>query len=285
MLWIEQDHIHNYLQVRDVPYTLNRVTVPHTYNKDNDKSWLLTVYTAYITAFDYNKWWTEQLCPGVKLLKVNDQLKHFIVQYQTDLLSSRINIDSADLLKTLLNELKEIMIPGQEYFMKLSGTSGKNEKSLSPLTSPHDVVKRMLTVKQFYTQEYSSSKDTFIVLVPWNDNINCRNEFRLFIVDKRIVAASPQKWWEDHHYSYQEIRNIELSLLSAGVVLNNITYNDCVADVYIELDKGVLHIIELNPFGAFCGAGSSLFNWNKDYNQLNGFNDYCELRYLSTINV
>lgn len=243
------------------------------------------MYTAYITAFDYNKWWTEQLCPGVKLLKVNDDLKHFIVKNQTDLLSSRINIDSADLLKTLLNELKEIMIPGQEYFMKLSGTSGKNEKSLSPLTSPHDVVKRMLSIRQFYTQEYSSLKDTFIVLLPWNDNINCRNEFRLFIVDKRIVAASPQKWWEDHHYSYQEIRNIELSLSSAVVVLNNITYNDCVADVYIDLDKGVLHIIELNPFGAFCGAGSSLFNWNKDYNQLNGFNDYCELRYLSTINV
>lgn len=60
-----------------------------------------------------------------------------------------------------------------------------------------------------------------------------------------------------------------------------------VADVYVNVNTKICHLIELNPFGAASGAGSSLFNWYKDYDLLYGINHdknkEIELRYLSII--
>ena len=66
--------------------------------------------------------------------------------------------------------------------------------------------------------------------------------------------------------------------------INKVTYNTFIADVYIDMDNIVCHLIELNPFGAHSGAGASFFNWKHDYHQLCGLNENVELRYLSVIN-
>ncbi len=62
-------------------------------------------------------------------------------------------------------------------------------------------------------------------------------------------------------------------------------YKDFVGDVYIDMDEKVCKLVEVNPFGAHCGAGSGLFNWITDYDILYGnSSEEPELRYLSIIN-
>jgi hypothetical protein len=56
-----------------------------------------------------------------------------------------------------------------------------------------------------------------------------------------------------------------------------------VGDVYVNIEEGVCYLIECNPFGAHCGAGSALFHWIKDKDQLEGKSGKAEFRYLSII--
>ena len=68
--------------------------------------------------------------------------------------------------------------------------------------------------------------------------------------------------------------------------LNNITfldkvcYDTYVGEVYVDLENGICHLIELNPFGCLDAA---LFNWIDDYDLLHGLSQP-EFRYLSVIN-
>ena len=80
----------------------------------------------------------------------------------------------------------------------------------------------------------------------------------------------------------EELEGFE-EALSNLTFLDHIPYHTFVADVYIDTSTHTCHLIELNPFGAHCGAGASFFNWVTDYDVLYGLKP-AEMRYLSAIN-
>lgn len=106
-------------------------------------------------------------------------------------------------------------------------------------------------------------------MIPWNDKIDCRCEFRIFVVNKRITAASPQRFWDLHQYSSEELEAFEKAFEEAHKsFISDVPFATFVADVYVDVDSATCYLIELNPFGAHCGAGASFFNWIDDYNIL-----------------
>jgi hypothetical protein len=99
-----------------------------------------------------------------------------------------------------------------------------------------------------------------------------------------VTGASPQRWWEVHNYTSDELEMMQQVLSQTAEKFKSIAITATyVADVFIDFDTGELKLIEFNPFGAHCGAGASLFNWVTDYDVLHGKSEP-ELRYLSVIN-
>lgn len=255
-------------------FTLDRVVNPDTNYNINTDDRLYHIYQSYLDGFDYNIWYvndySQNIYPnGVKMVEINFQEKQQLI--------NRV------LPNNLFQKISAVMEPDVDYFVRLSGTSGKNEVSPIPFNSALAIVKHLTKVDTFVTREYKRDKPTFVILIPWNDRIDPKTEFRIFVVDKQLTAASPQRWWELNQYSQEELESIQRGLLKFSHNFSDVPYNTFVADVYIDFATDSFHFIELNPFGAHCGAGSSLFNWKTDYNQLYGNTDHVELRYLSII--
>lgn len=264
-------------------FTLAQVTIPHEYQFETITKQLTTIYHTYIDGFDYHVWYSPYIPNGPqnsKLIHIPDVTKKVLLEmYETQKYIPNIN------LSKLEKKIRKAMMPNTSYFVRLSSTSGKNEKPVKPYDSPYKIVRHLASLKLFAEQEYKRDKDTYLILIPWLNQISSRNEFRLFIHDQKLVAASPQRYWELNQYSSEELETIEYALTHIKFI-NQVPYKTFVADVYIDIDTQVCHLIELNPFGPSSGAGASLFNWETDYDVLHNINhnDETELRYLSAIN-
>ena len=293
-------------------FQLGNVAVPHEYQTDGPDNFLKNVHLSYLDSFDYHVWFKfekQQIKNGptnVKMLPINDKLKSILLSmYHNQPLN-----DSSDnlFLDKFKSDIDNIIKNNSGYFVRLSSTSGKNEKSLNPLFTVNDIIKRLTSIKLFVEKEYLRNKDTFLIIMPWNYKIDLRYEFRIFVIEPtnllsqifdppchklvasskvegKISAACPQLWYECFQYSELELEIIEHALSNIDFI-DNFEHKTFIADVYIDIDEKMCHLIELNPFGAHCGAGSELFNWITDYNVLHGIGDTNkpELRYLSIIN-
>jgi hypothetical protein len=261
-------------------FKLEPVTVPHEIQTDNDKKMLKDVYQSYIDGFDYNIWYDptiENMPQNVNMIKIPNTVKQIL----SDMFKGNKINDDTDLV--LFKKEIEKYVVGDHVFIRLSGTSGKNEKSLRKLYNVDEIIKHLTSNKLFVFQEYDVDKDTYLIIIPWNKKIKPRNEFRLFIVNGKLTGASIQKWFMPIQHTSEELEAFE-EVLSNIPFLNSFEYKTFVADVYVDVETKTCHLIEINPFGAHCGAGSSLFNWEKDYDMLHGLCDVVEFRYLSSIN-
>lgn len=261
-------------------FQLELLQIPHEYQPTHPK--LSTVYQAYIDGFDYHVWYSPYIPNGpqqVKLIHLSDMTKKVLLDIYE---KKRPNYDKN--LEKLHKKLRKHMMPNTEYFIRLSSTSGKNEKAVKPFTKPTDIIDHITSVKQFVVQEYSRDKDTYLVLIPWMDinNFDTNYEFRIFVHNRKLTAASPQKYWELRQFSQEELEVIEEALLNIPFI-NYSPYDSFVADVYVDVNTRKCHLIEFNPFGPASGAGASLFNWREDYDQLHSNKNVTELRYLSAI--
>lgn len=266
-------------------YKLGKVITPHEIQNDNNDKLLEKIHLTYIDSFDYNVWYqsfsinnTESTIPkNVSMIHIEPDIKNILLKIYR---KEEVDPKKLDTFKLQIDKNLE---KGCSYFVRLSCTSGKNEKVLEPLHTRDEIIRRITTNKLFAEKEYMRDKPTYLIIIPWNDNIDSRYEFRIFVVNGKITCACRQLWYEYYQYSSFELDNI-IKALSNIEFLNIINYKSFVADVYIDINSSTCYLIEINPFGAHCGAGSALFNWISDYDILYGINnDMPEFRYLSAL--
>ena len=293
------DHIRNLIHTRlQGLYTINKVDVPHPLQTDNDMKVLQKVYQSYIDGYDYNIWYPKittnnninKTLSGVHMIKISDEVKRCLLfdvnpdQELTDFERSIQQIIDTDNNNPNINNTNN---SNKKYFVRLSSTSGKNEKAIRIFTNAHDIVRHLTSVKLFAYQEYQRTKDSYLILIPWNDKVLPRYEFRIFVVNNRLVAVSPQKWWELNQYTGDELELLESAFSNIDFIdSNQCPYQTFVSDVYVDTETSKVKLIEYNPFGAHSGAGSSFFNWITDYDLLHDTKaiEYAEFRYMSAIN-
>lgn len=262
-------YIQDLLKLR-VKFELAQVDVPHPSQRENEQ--LRVVYQTLWDGFDYNVWYSPALCggaSGVKMMLLDDSVKQLMLAQQA-------------LPREVVSQIESMIEEDKQYFVRLSSTSGKNYTPLRPYTSANQIVSLLSTCKAYVDKEYKRNKPTYLILVPWNDSIDSRNEFRMFVVNRRVTAASPQRWGEIHNYSQDELEEFQ-DVLSNASFIQHVPHATFVADVYIA--KQQCHLIELNAFGAHSGVSSSLFHWVEDFDLLHGKTKYGEFRYLSIINI
>ena len=254
-------------------YELGEVKVPHEIQIDNSAKFLSIVHQAYLDSFDYNIWFNKDLS-NASLIYISSDTKSILLEMY---LQRSTSIAVLQKFRDQISQVLSTYTGG--WFMRLSSTSGKNEDSLEPLYTVDQVISRLVTVKLFVEKEYRRpEKNTYLILIPCNIvvELDPQYEFRIFVVNGKLTGACPQRWYESYQYSEQELERIEKAL--SNIKFMN-TYKTFIADVYITDE---CHLIEFNPFGAYCGAGSALFNWVTDYDILYGKLEP-ELRYRSAI--
>lgn len=183
------------------------------------------------------------------------------------------------------------------YFLRSETVSLKNgQHGIGPYSSLNEVMESALSC----IPQHSPLKSTTtmkLYFFPW---IQIASEWRIFVKDSQITAISQQSLytrlfyeWKDEelirigqrileyfhaniqqniqlttNYSYDFAflthNNILTSTLDENNISNN-NWNDC-------------YFIEMNCFGKEYAAGSSLFDWIIDYDQLYGINSEIELR-------
>ena len=275
-------------------FILDKVEIPHETQLDSNK-FLYTVYRSYIDSFDYQMWYpvnsNEEMkamysAKDVKIIKINDNIKHILIKkYFSEKLSENEEIELNEFCKIIEKNIDL----DKKYFIRLSGTSGKNEKNIKYFTSTEDILYHLSSVKLFIEQEYKRIKPTYLIMMEWNESIDLKYEFRIFVYNKKITGISQQSK-KLFNFTQDELDLIELSLnkFIESNIVENLPYDTFILDTYIHINQdkdGYCKIIEINPFGAHCGAGSSLFQWDKDFEVLHGNSDKVELRYLSIVNI
>jgi hypothetical protein len=252
-------YIKNLLNKRlGASFKLGNVTIPHEFQSDDR---LLTVYQTFQDGYDYNVWYEEKkgICPiGIKMVKLSG--------------TEKVSLMKKDLscLNELIAQFNEIFKERKPYFVRTSSTSGKNRIPIKPFDNTDDVLKYLISVDEFVLREFNrKEKDTYIIFIPWNSCINARNEFRLFVVNRKLTCASPQKWWVCHDYQSEEMAAIIEAIVGTNIYEKS-PYDTFVADVYVDFEKKTCNLIEFNCFGDHSGAGASLFNWENDHDLLYG---------------
>jgi len=251
-------------------FRFGKVNLPHPPQKDDPL--LRIVYQSVWDGFDYNIWYSPSIpggAKGMKMLLIDDSVKKLLLTQQP-------------LPDSFVTDIEKLIEEKTAYFVRLSSTSGKNYTPIRPYTAAKEIVSLLTTCKIYVDKEYSRPKPTHLILLPWNDGIDARNEFRIFVVNRRVTAASPQRWGEIHNYTQEELDDFQ-QVLSEADFIEHVPHQSFVADVYIVNQK--CHLIELNAFGAHSGVSSSLFNWIDDYDLLHGNISRGEFRYLSVINI
>ena len=276
-------------QTTVVSVRVGSVSVPHC---DQIHPALTAVYHAYLDSYDYHEWFSEAISNGprdVQLFELLADDKEALAQLTRHnvMHAEAPNDHQRSALKDLAERLALLLDAHKRYFVRLSSTSGKNERPLEPLPGcggADALVSWLSNNSLFLSREYErANKRSFVVLMPWLDNFNERYEFRIFVRKRQLTGASQQKWFVLYQYSDEEIDAIETALTtSLPAIIADIPYNEWVGDVYIDIESKRCYLIECNAYGAHCGAGSALFEWKRDRDVLRG-NSKPQLRYQSLI--
>lgn len=172
-----------------------------------------------------------------------------------------------------------------DCFVKLSQTSGKHDREVTPISSPGQLLKYLINSKTLLKcyQKFLDSQndgiqvDIYLIVKPWDKKINDTNEFRVFYFNHKITAISQQKWYSKVHLNFS-VHQMVKSLLTKIQSLSQLPYTCCIFDVYYDLDKNETNFIEINPWGMWNAAGSSLFHWLKDESILYSSSDETVVR-------
>ena len=231
------------------------------------------LYYSFIESYDYHIWYDHALpmAPqNVSLYRLSDHEKATLAKGSTEM------AHKLPLVKWVESCIADISTP---LFVRLSGTSGKNKKSLRPLQDADDIVRFLVSNPLFVEQEYNKDKPTYVIMMPWIQKMQSKCEFRLFRYRGKITGLSQQYYTLLFQFSTGELNSIQQAIHKADFTGYP---ENMVADIWIDFNTSTCHLIECNPYGSHCGAGSSLFHWIEDHDVLIGKSEP-EFRYLSII--
>lgn len=168
-----------------------------------------------------------------------------------------------------------------EFFVKLSCYSSKHDYDIQPIDNMTDLVLHLSRSKKFYSAYTKKEWVSFnfsisVILVPWVNKLKHRDEFRVFVKNKKITAITQQSWWIDHCFSNNTIIEIGNKIKNlVNNISNKLPFRSVVLDVIVIGDE--CKLIECNSYGSFAASGGSLFCWKKDKNILEKENQSDEI--------
>jgi hypothetical protein len=239
---------------------LDDIELPHKEFKENEAYWkFISIYKQQYLFDNY-----EYLFDDCYIVNLSDDEKEEILglcilyKQNPEILNNVKNRLSANLCEKIQIQLAKCNNNDIGIFVKTSIKSAKHHKTLTPCYTVSDILSNIIISPQVIQSLLVDNCN--IIMRKWNSNISNNNEFRVFILDKKIKCISQQKL---------EFLNISIA---PNIIINSIcemwneltkkiNYNDCVIDCYIY--NNIAHVIEINSGGIWSTAGSALFNWEE----------------------
>lgn len=155
-------------------------------------------------------------------------------------------------------------------FIKLEHGSTKHDFRPYPVECSKDLYEQIAKSKNCIKQLETRRKDEhYIFMRKWNDNVKKENEIRVFIDNGEISGISQQYIHEV--YPFMSILGYSPQLVYDSVqnlwnsIKDRVEYSTCVLDAYIEYGDDIeCKLIEINGYGRWGPAGSSLYRWTDD---------------------
>lgn len=233
------------------------------------------VYHLYVNNFDYSVWHNDQLIPNVSIVDLSLEK---IKEASTNCCFNFSDIEFE--LPKLQEEYQKISTVLEKYvtpvFVRLDQSSAKHDTTLEPLSTAKDILAQIVNSKKLYKSIYGRNIEPKLIIMPWKD-IDPKYEFRIFVLNKKIVAISQQHLYRKYNYTLGEINNIFSAIKNVNFI-NELLYQDVVCDVFVD-NSNVCYLIECNPYGPYSASGSSLFCWIKDKKILLENSDTIEFRF------
>lgn len=140
-------------------------------------------------------------------------------------------------------------------------------KEWKPYTNFKSIIKSMLSCINGHTPIYKDTTEIKLYLLPWL-NINKKQEFRVFVYNKKITAISQKNLYQrfENDCSYD---NLEKIINNYVTIISTYFYDEIIHKIDIDnftydfaiLDYDTPYFIELNSFGKEYDTGSSLYYW------------------------
>ena len=263
------------LNAVDAHIIFTKVHVPHKWPGTRRSPVCYAIYTGYIDSFDYHIW-AKDAKVNATCIKIPDSIKLELAECQQ--LDKK---PSSAIVDWIVKTWDENTVLGQNYFARLSSTSGKNEKAPFPIKNATDLIHYLCRSNYILlNREYAvKEKDSYLILQPWKE-IDKRFEFRAFFRDGRVICASQQFISRNFDYTQEELDIFQEAL--SELSFPNIKYIEWCADLYWDGEK--MQLIECNPYGAHSGAGAGLFNWEDDQDVFSGKKPG-EFRYIHVLDI
>lgn len=146
-------------------------------------------------------------------------------------------------------------------FVKLGSSSTKHDYPPEQVFNGEDALKHLLgsdRVMRFISCGV-------IVVRRWRNDITRINEFRVFIKSHKVIGVSQQFIFETIPFSYETIYHEVINDIQKlwDNIKDKVEYNDAILDIWLDYNMKP-QLIEINPYGPWTGAGSSLFHWVDD---------------------
>jgi hypothetical protein len=236
------------------------ITLPHnsTDFKENEIYWKF--YTIYRLQFCFENF--IHILDNTFIINIPNQdlsilknLSNLLILTNRKIKKTDIEDISDELKFNIQNILQKFQNNG--LFVKLSNKSAKNHKKLYPSKTLEDIFDNLLSSPEVL-KSLERDPNMNIILREWNHNINKNNEFRVFIIDKKVRFISQQFW--SNPIKLEQTPHEIINKISEfwNNINDKLYFNDCVLDVFLT-DK--CHLIEINNGCEWSCSGSALFDW------------------------
>ncbi|SJL01487.1 uncharacterized protein ARMOST_04809 [Armillaria ostoyae] len=218
-----------------------------------------------------------------------------------------------DELVSLFPRLTKAGIPassvfaGKDYFLRLDFCSAKDsEAANSSVDDVAEIIEMLYKSRracraladELERRKGRPGRPVNLFLLPFNHDINPAREYRVFVPPSESVlsvsAISQYRWHKPFYEADRSaamcrakevhegaIRILELILEHAESlpqqVRDTMQREGLVFDVF-QTSGGEVQLVEINPFGAMSGCGTSLFHWVRDAKLLYGECSKVEVR-------
>lgn len=260
----------------------------------------------YYYQFAYNEWYesVKKILPyGITIIPIEEKdrlkLRNTAIMiemagYDTSIVQKSISSISKKLVNTIYDAIK---VAGGTIFVKTNFTSGKNDSGVIKFHEPTSILTHLVRYpsfkKEWVAPDVSKIKyQPHIIIIPWDHAIKSEGEFRLFITKGELRGISQQKWFEKFPRVLENKDAIIKKIIEwYSKKIKPILYvPDITIDIFLDIDKlGTDEevdptFIEYNSGGAYGMAGSSLFEWDKDYEILCG-KEWNGITHVKLLNV
>jgi len=250
-------------------------------NPDNDMNYWY-VYKTYFNWSDALNWYMalDQPVRVVKLsIREMETLieigRRYIINEHPDITEELEDVPNlVERIKTAISEVKAS--PHDGVFVKMGKKSTKHEFKPEEQYLATDVIRHLMKCKEItltLVSDFQKGIEKQCILVKrWDDRINDSNEFRVIVKDKKVVGISQQAlyhvvqemqsvWAQAPNEVYDSINRLWIDVQSKLDERNQ--YTNCVFDAWIDNEFNA-HLIEINSYGDWGPAGSSLYEWVSD---------------------